>query len=191
MFIVDAIKVFIKRCLIAFAIIFALYCGICIAFPMENYDLIDKYSRQYNLEPGLVCAVINVESGFNPQAQSHKGARGLMQIMEKTALWIAPQVPVEDFTVFRLDEPDININIGCWYLKHLMERYNGNLVLAISAYNAGSGNVSSWLSDEKYSSDGVNLTYIPFDETNNYVKKIKANKIVYDLLIKVKFYEII
>lgn len=191
MCIINAIKVFIKRCLIALAIAFALYCGICIIFPMENYELIEKYSQNYNLEPGLVCAVINVESGFNPQAQSHKGARGLMQIMEKTALWIAPQIPVEDFTVFRLDEPDININIGCWYLRHLMDKYDDNMLLVISAYNAGSGNVSSWLDDEKYSNDGVNLINIPFEETNNYVKKIKINKFVYDLLIKVKFYEII
>lgn len=191
MFVVKAVKHIIKCCFVIMLVVFVLYCGICIAFPMDNYDIIEKYSDEYNLEPALVCAVINVESGFNSQAQSHKGARGLMQLMEETALWIAPKVPIKDFTIFSLDEPEVNINLGCWYLNYLLKKYDGDLTVAIAAYNAGSGNVSAWLANEKYSTDGKSLVYIPFDETNNYVKKVRGYKFVYDILIKVRFYEII
>lgn len=186
---------FIKKMLIKAAVfvifVFILYCGICIVFPMEYYDTVKEYSEKYDLDPALVMAVINVESGFNTEAVSGKGARGLMQLMEETALWAAPQVPVEDFTIFRLNEPDVNISIGCWYLDHLMDKFDGDIKLAIAAYNAGSGNVNNWLYDKQYSEDGKTLSNIPFYETDKYVKKITACKYVYDILIKVRFYEIV
>ncbi len=191
MFIVKAVKRLIKFCIAAAILLFVLYCGICIAFPMDYYDIIEKYSQEYHIEPSLVCAVINAESGFNPDAQSNKGARGLMQIMESTALWAADKIPIEDFTIFQLNDPETNINLGCWYLSYLLNEYDGDLTLSIASYNAGSGNVNSWLYDEKYSDDGKTLASIPFDETDNYVKKINVYKLVYDILIKVRFYEII
>lgn len=174
--------------LTAAAVIFILYCAVCILFPIEHYDTIEKYSAEYGLDPALVCAVINTESGFNADAQSAKGAKGLMQLMDETAEWIAPQVPIENFNVFRIKEPELNIQLGCWYLSYLERTFDGDLTLIVAAYNAGSGNISKWLEDEQYSKDGKTLSKIPYKETNDYVIKININRFIYHWLIKVDFY---
>ena len=166
-----------------------LYVGICILFPLENIDLIEKYSYEYDLEPSMVCAVINVESRFNAGAKSSKGASGLMQIMQKTADWAAEEMKLENYSYDNILEPELNIRIGCWYLHRLVRQYDGNIELVMAAYNAGSGNVSNWLYDEKYSSDGKSLSKIPYAETEAYVKKINTNKKVYEILLKVRQYE--
>ena len=169
---------------------FIFYCAVSILFPIDNYDIIKKYSDAYDLDPALVCAVINTESGFNPNAQSAKGAKGLMQLMDDTASWIAPQVPIENFNVFRLKEPELNIQLGCWYLDYLRDRFDDDLTLMVAAYNAGSGNIAKWLEDESYSKDGKSLSLknIPYRETQHYVIKIQVNRLVYKFLIKVDFY---
>ena len=171
------------------AAVFVLYCTICIVYPLEHYELIEKYSEEYGLDPAMVCALIQAESGFNADATSPKGAKGLMQLMDDTASWIAPQIPIENFNVFRIKEPELNIRLGCWYLGYLNKRFNGDLTLMVAAYNAGSGNIDKWLDDEKYSTDGKTLDRIPYEETKKYVAKIKINQYVYRLLLKVKFYE--
>lgn len=182
-------KKLIRLCMWLIALAFVLYCAICILFPIEHYDLIKKYSDQYGLDPALVCAVINTESSFDADAQSPKGAKGLMQLMDETASWIAPQIPIENFNVFRIKEPELNIRLGCWYLSYLENRFDGDLTLIVAAYNAGSGNIDKWLNDESLSSDGKKLDNIPFKETDQYVTRIKINRYVYKFLIKVKFYE--
>ena len=182
-------KRFIHFIITVIAAIFVLYCTICIVYPLEHYELIEKYSKQYGLDPAMVCALIQAESGFNADATSPKGAKGLMQLMDDTASWIAPQIPIENFNVFRIKEPELNIQLGCWYLGYLNKRFDGDLTLMVAAYNAGSGNIDKWLDNEKYSADGKTLDKIPYTETKKYVRKIKINQYVYRLLLKVKFYE--
>ncbi|MBQ9604823.1 MAG: lytic transglycosylase domain-containing protein, partial [Firmicutes bacterium] len=104
------------------------------------------------------------------------------------ASWIAPQIPIENFNVFRIKEPELNIQLGCWYLSYLEDRFDGDLTLIVAAYNAGSGNIDKWLGDESLSSDGKKLDSIPFRETDEYVTKIMINRYIYKLLIKVDFY---
>jgi soluble lytic murein transglycosylase len=166
-----------------------MFCVLCIAFPLEHYELIKKYSERYNLDPALVCAFINTESRFDNEAVSRKGAKGLMQIMDKTALWAAEEIPIEDFKPENITDPEINIEIGCWYLNRLTKQFNGDKTLIMAAYNAGSGNVSDWLYNEAYSKDGKTLDSIPYKETEKYVNKINFYEKVYRLLIKVNFYE--
>ena len=182
-------KKFIKFCMGLIAAAFVLYCAVCILFPIEHYDTIKKYSAEYGLDPALVCAVINTESGFDADAQSPKGAKGLMQLMDDTASWIAPQIPIENFNVFRIKEPELNIQLGCWYLSYLENRFDGDPKLIVAAYNAGSGNIDKWLNDESLSADGQKLDSIPFKETDQYVTRIMINRFIYELLIKVNFYE--
>ena len=182
-------KRFIHFIMTVIAAVFVLYCTICIVYPLEHYELIEKYSKQYGLDPAMVCALIQAESGFNADATSPKGAKGLMQLMDDTASWIAPQIPIENFNVFRIKEPELNIRLGCWYLGYLNKRFDGDLTLMVAAYNAGSGNIDKWLDNEKYSADGKTLDKIPYTETKKYVRKIKINQYVYRLLLKVKFYE--
>ena len=154
------------------------YCIKKYLYPYKYGEIVDKYSYEYNLDPYLVLAVIKTESNFNSNAESNKGAKGLMQIMDSTGEWVAEEIGVEDFTPDMLFDEEINIRFGCWYLKNLEGEF-GSLDLILAAYNAGSGHVTKWLKDERYSPDGDVLTYIPFAETKKYVDKVKINYNVY------------
>lgn len=146
-------------------------------YPVRYQYIIEEYAEEYELEPALVCGVIKAESNFVYDA--HSGvARGLMQITEETADWIAAKMPMREFDADKLDEPRVNIQMGCFYLRYLLDYYQ-DLDLALAAYNAGLGNVNSWLQNEAYSKDGKVLDNIPFKETREYVKRVKKYTEVY------------
>ena len=151
-------------------------------FPLEHFDLIKKYSQKYNLDPALICSIIHTESKFKVNAVSYKGASGLMQIRKTTADWAAEEIKISDYQYEKIFEPEINIQIGCWYINNLIKQFN-NIDCAICAYNAGSGNVAKWLKNNNYSLDGKTLYRIPFSETKNYLKRVKKNQTVYHFLI--------
>lgn len=143
---------------------------------VEEYkEFIEVYAKKYDIDPFLILGVIDAESGFDKEAVSSVGARGLMQIMPETGKWIASQIDILNFKEEELFDPETNIMMGSWYLKFLLDRYNGNIENALAAYNGGHGNVDNWLQDERYSNDGENLTNIPFIETKEYVRIVKEN----------------
>lgn len=158
-----------------------------ITYPLGYLDLIKKYSNEYNVDPYLVAAIINVESRYDKEAISSKKARGLMQISPTTGEWAAEELAIEDFTLEKLFEPEINIRIGTWYLKVLSEEFDNNLQLILAAYNGGSGNVSKWLGNKDYSKDGLVLSKIPFKETEEYIKKVERNLKIYRIIYKSQF----
>lgn len=121
---------------------------------LEIDNIIEGISNKHGVSSKLVKALIKQESGFNPNAVSKAGATGLMQLMPSTA----KNLGVTDAT-----NPVQNVDGGVRYLKSMMNKYNGNLILALAAYNAGPGAV------DKY--NGVP----PYKETQNYVKNILAN----------------
>ena len=154
-------------------------------FPMRYMDEIERYAQTYDLPVELVCAVIHTESRFRSEVQSAAGAVGLMQIMQITADWGAVELAVPDYRFDRMVEPALNIQIGCWYLRRLIDQY-GVEETALAAYNAGSGNVSNWLAEARYSADGRNLNEIPFGETARYVEKVARNRQIYRILLAVR-----
>jgi soluble lytic murein transglycosylase len=153
-------------------------------FPLRYADIISEHAEMHDLEPSFVFAVIHAESGFNSSAVSRAGASGLMQIIESTAYWLAPQIPIEDFNYeTQIFDPATNVHIGTFYLSMLKNRF-GSAEVALAAYNAGSGNVSSWLDNPEYSGDGQTLDYIPFTETRNYVERVASNQQKYDIILR-------
>lgn len=151
-------------------------------FPKKYAVYIEKYAEKYSLDIWLVYAVVRVESNFETNAVSIKDARGLMQVSKLTGEWGASEIGLENFTVEDLFNPEINIEIGCWYLNRLIQQYDEKIDTALAAYNAGSGNVSKWLNNPDYSSNGLDLKEIPFQETSNYVKKVNFVKLFYEKL---------
>ncbi|MBS4537199.1 lytic transglycosylase domain-containing protein [Clostridium sp. D2Q-11] len=152
-----------------------------IIYPLNYKDYILIYSDKYNIDPNLIASIIDVESNFNEEAVSPKGAIGLMQILPETAKWIAEQNDMKEYEDWMLYKPDINIKMGVWYVDNLLMQFK-DLDLALAAYNGGSGNVTKWLQDKKYSEDGKELKDIPFKETKDYVKKVKFKKKIYKFL---------
>lgn len=174
-------RFFIPLIIIILIIILAKIC-ITIVYPFKYRNIVEENAEKYNLDPYLVAAVIKTESSFAADARSHKNAVGLMQITEETALDIAKEMKIKDYDPSILKDPESNIAIGCWYLKDLKGEFNDDIDLVLAAYNGGRGNVQKWLKDNRYSKDGRTLDYIPFAETDKYVKKVKVNFKIYKFI---------
>lgn len=140
------------------------------SYPYKYKEVVNKYAKEYNLDPLFVLSVIKVESNFNPDATSNTDAMGLMQIMPSTGKDIANSLGKTNFKAEDLYNPEINIQMGCYYLRNLYNEFE-NWDLVIAAYNGGRGNVQKWLNNSEYSKEGE-LTNIPFPETKNYVVKV-------------------
>jgi len=122
--------------------------------PARRYHpIIERAAQRYNVDPALVKAIIMAESNYNPRAVSSRGARGLMQLMPRTAEALGVQ---DSF------DPEHNINGGVRYFRKLLDRFNGDVELALAAYNAGSRQVRIYR--------GVP----PFETTQRYIKKVFA-----------------
>jgi soluble lytic murein transglycosylase len=136
-----------------------------ITLPLRHEDVIRQQARDKNLDPALIAAVIYRESKFR-DATSEAGAKGLMQILPDTARFIARRSGGTEFEVRDLGTPQINISYGSWYLRYLLDRYDGNEIAAIAAYNAGHQNVDRWGSSD------LRLADIRFPETADYTRDV-------------------
>lgn len=154
-------------------------------YPAKHIEHIKKYAAEYNVDPYLILSIIKTESNFDSNAVSSKKASGLMQIIEPTALWLADKMELENFLYENITNPELNIQMGCYYIRYLLDVYEDNVENATAAYNAGEGTVNRWLKDKTYSADGKTLHTIPYPETRHYINKLKNNQKIYQLLYKI------
>jgi soluble lytic murein transglycosylase len=140
-----------------------------VTLPLRHDDIIRQQAGEKQMDAALIAAVIYSESRFRDQT-SHAGARGLMQVQPETALQIADHSGAETFELEDLGNPDINIRYGTFYLRELLDRYGGNEVAALAAYNAGPTQVDEWGGGDLEADD------IPSSETRGYVEEVLSKR---------------
>jgi len=152
-------------------------------YPKAYGELVVNYSDKAGIAPSLAYAVMKAESSFVPSATSPVGARGLMQLMPKTAAMVMQEKKIDPE---RLYDPELNIRLGTKHLRELMDKYGDNQTAVIASYNAGASNVNRWL--KTYANlDGVEfIESIPFGETRDYVKKVLSVAALYKRLYGMK-----
>jgi soluble lytic murein transglycosylase len=149
-----------------------------LTLPLRHEDIIRQQAAEKNLDPALIAAVIYQESKFRDRTSS-AGAKGLMQLLPGTAEFIAHKSGGTRFELQDLGTPQINIAYGSWYLRYLLERYNGDKVLAVAAYNAGEDNVDKWVQAAGGADSFDASRDIPFPETRAYVQGVFSKRDAY------------
>jgi soluble lytic murein transglycosylase len=140
-----------------------------VILPLRHDDIIRQQAAEKDVPADLIAAVIYAESKFRDQT-SEAGARGLMQITPDTARIIERLSGGETFVIEDLGNPDINIRYGTFYLRHLLDRYEGNEVAALAAYNAGQARADEW------GGAALELDDIAFEETLIYVEEVLSKR---------------
>jgi len=155
-------------------------------YPLAHKESIFKFAEEFSIDPYLLFAIMKAESSFQRFAVSRANAKGIMQIINPTALFISSQLQMENFELIDLFLPDVNIRMGTWYLRFLIDKFS-ELVPAISAYNAGPENVNRWCSKYGELKTIDFIESIPFSETYNYVKRVIYYYAVYKNLYSPPF----
>jgi soluble lytic murein transglycosylase len=149
-----------------------------IALPLSDASIIREQAAQKKLDPALIAAVIYAETKFDPRP-SPAGAEGLMQILPATAYYLAHLSGGTRFTASDLATPGINLAYGSYYLRYLLDHYDGDEMLAVAAYNAGLTNVDEWVAHAHAQGTQLSPESIPFPETREYVRRVLAAQIEY------------
>src|SRR6478609_8715744 len=143
-----------------------------IKLPLRHEDIIRQQAQDKRVDAALIAAVIYTESRFRDQT-SEAGAKGLMQLMPATADYIAQKSGGTRFERADLATPQINIAYGTWYLRYLLNKYEGNTILTLAAYNAGEGKVDEWRATAAARGERFKVaSHIPFKETRDYVHRV-------------------
>lgn len=150
-----------------------------ILFPEPWWETIKEESAKNGLDPYLVASLIRQESEFNASAISYANAWGLMQIEPNVGRTLAREEGISHFQTFQLLNPEVNIRLGCKYLKQMLDRFGGVQEYALAAYNAGDSRVVDWQSAGPYSGMDEFVESIPFTQTRDYVQAILRNEEVY------------
>jgi TolA-binding protein len=153
-------------------------------YPKVFWDEVTRLAQRTGMDPYLVVSIMRQESAFDPAAVSASGARGLMQLMPATAREVSGRLKLGDLTPGRLEEPGLNITLGTHYFAGLLQRYQGNMVLALAAYNAGPGRAERWRQQWQHLPLDEFVEWLPFRETRLYVKLVLRNLVNYERLYK-------
>lgn len=170
-----------RACRIGMDLVSALPCPRAwrLAYPLAFWEEVGTWAEAYGVDPLLVLAVMREESHFSPTAVSTSGARGLMQLMPSTARWIAEAKLGENLREEELLRPETNIKLGTWYLSHLLEQFDGDVAMAVAAYNGGPGNVGRWTADPTYQGPADFPAVLVFPETREYLTRVLRSWLIY------------
>jgi soluble lytic murein transglycosylase len=147
-------------------------------YPTPYREMMDSYVRDNQLDEAWVYGLIRQESRFISLARSGSGAAGLMQVMPKTARWIAKRMGLNDYHPGLIHRVETNIQLGTFYLRHVLDQMDGQPVLATAAYNAGPSRPKRW-ADDKPMEGAIYAETIPLNETRDYVQKVMSNAYFY------------
>lgn len=148
-------------------------------FPLPYQKDLVRCARQRNLDPYMVAALIRQESEFNPQALSRAHAYGLTQVVPSTGRALARRAGVRRFSNRALFQPSLNLKLGTYYLRSLLDQWGGKWEQTLASYNAGKSRVSDWLGWNSYQEPAEFVESIPFTETRDYVQAVLRNAAVY------------
>ncbi|KPK18171.1 MAG: hypothetical protein AMJ67_11285 [Betaproteobacteria bacterium SG8_41] len=147
-------------------------------YPAPYREVLRTHAEQFALDEAWIYGLIRQESRFIVNARSQAGARGLMQLMPSTASWVAHRLGLKNWRWSRMTDVDTNINLGTYYMRHVLDALDGHTVLASAGYNAGPRRARAWR-PESAIEGAVYAETIPFTETRNYVKRVMANTTYY------------
>ncbi len=147
-------------------------------YPTPYRDLVKSFAKEHNLDEAWVYGLARQESRFIIQAKSGVGAAGLMQVMPATAKWIAKRMGLDSYHNGMIHQLETNIQLGTYYMRHVLDQMGGQALMATAAYNAGPGRAKRWASAQPMEG-AIYAETIPFSETRNYVQKVMANAYFY------------
>lgn len=152
------------------------------AYRLDYREFVAAAGAEFSVPEEVIFSIIKTESGFDSNAVSRSGARGLMQLIPSTFDEIAERLHEypDKNAVF---DPETNIRFGTYYISLLYKSFK-SWDTAIAAYNAGIGNVREWLADSRYSADGITLSEMPFGETRSYVGQVTKSIKIYKKLLE-------
>lgn len=141
-------------------------------------------AQAQGLDDAWVYGLMRQESRFITDISSHAGARGLMQLMPRTARWVARKIGLADYNPDQLNDPEVNVLLGTSYMRMVMDDLDQHPVLASAGYNAGPGRAQRWRDNDVALEGAIYAETIPFDETRDYVKKVMSNAVYYSLVFR-------
>lgn len=148
-----------------------------LSYPLDYEPSIQAAAKRHAVDPYLITAMIRVESSFDPEVKSPKGAVGLMQVLPSTARYVEKRRGNSRLTT-SLVRPAYNIDIGTAYFRYLVDRY-GTTEYALAAYNGGEANVDKWIAGRESETPREVVRDFPFPETRAFVRKVLETRLIY------------
>ncbi len=150
-----------------------------LAFPMPYREELERFARQNNLDPFLVAALARQESEFNPKAVSVSSARGLTQIMPSTGRELSRRLRIRPYSTARLFQPQVNLQMGTYYLRSVVDSVDGRWEAALAAYNAGLSRAKDWSTWGEFREPAEFVETVPFTQTREYIQIVLRNADIY------------
>ena len=150
-----------------------------LAFPLPYRDSVQSLAAKRELDPHFLAALIRQESEFDVRARSRAGALGLTQILPATGRELSRKLGIRGYNPSMLYRADVNLNMGAYYLRQLLDEFEGYAEAALASYNAGRSRVHQWLTWAEFREPAEFVETIPFTETRNYVQTVMRNAEIY------------